>query len=124
MDCHSSALEHGEGDVLDGGVMATVEDRDVRLVVPLSVETVRSQNVDRLELVDASGVVAHVIPVSPEDQNVMANKMGVGEGQLQYEQYLAQRPFHGQYRVIALDRSGTELDSITIEFNCFPELED
>lgn len=124
VDCHSSALAHGDGDILDRGVMATVSDGDVRLAIPLSVQTVTSQNVDHLKIFDASGEIAHVIPVSPDDESRMENKSGVGDGQLYYDQYLGQRPFHGQYRIVATDRTGTELDSITVEFNCFPEGED
>ena len=123
VDCHSAALAHGDGDILDSGVMATVEDDEVRLAIPLSVQTVTNQQVDRLEVFDASGEVAHVIPVSPDDERLMANKSGVGDGQLQYEQYLGQRPFHGQYRVVAVDQTGRERDSLTVEFNCFPEVD-
>lgn len=121
-DCRVRALQHGDGNVLDGGVMATVEDTDVRLSIPLSVDTVNSQNVDQLKIFAGDRELAHVIPVSPEDESLMANKAGVEDGQLRYEQYLGQRPFHGQYRIVAVDRTGTDLDSITIEFNCFPEL--
>lgn len=123
-DCRSHALEHGDGDVLDAGVMAIVEDDDVRLAVPLSVEAVESQDVDRLTVRDADGKRVHVIPVSPEDADVMANKNGVGDGQLRYEQYLGHRPFHGQYEVVAVDRSGAQVDFISIEFNCFADVED
>ena len=121
-DCQSPALAHGDGDLLDGGAMATVEDDDVRFVVPLTVDDVRSQNVDALELYDAAGELAHVIPVSPRDVDVMANKGGVSEGQLRYEQYLDERPLHGQYRVVAVDESDETVDSITIRFNCFPDV--
>lgn len=123
-DCRGHALVHDDGDVLDGGVMATVEGNDVRLTVPLSVKTVNSQNVDRLTIFDAAGEVAYVIPVSPEDTDVMANKPGIGDGQLRYEQYLGRRPFHGQYKIVAVNRTGTHVDSITIEFNCFTDVND
>ncbi|MFC6863918.1 hypothetical protein ACFQGE_10630 [Halomicroarcula sp. GCM10025817] len=123
VDCHSAALSHGDGDILDRGVMAAIEGDDVRLAIPLAVEAVQNQNVDRLKVFDASGEVVHVIPVSPDDESRMVRKSGVGDGQLQYEQYLGQRPFHGQYRVVAIDQTGTELDSITVEFNCFPEVD-
>lgn len=123
-DCRGRALDHGDGDVLDGGVMATVEDGDVRLAVPLSVETVNDRNVDRLRLFDAAGELAHVIPVSPEDADLMANKPGVEDGQLRYEQTLGHRPSHGRYQVVAVDRSGARVDSVTVEFNCFAEVGD
>jgi hypothetical protein len=123
IDCHTHALAHGDGDVLDGGAMATVEDGDVRLAVPLSVDTVRETGLDSLELYDAAGDLAHVIPVSTGDRERMATKAGVNDGQLQYEQYLGERPFHGQIRVVAVDGTGDRLDSITVEFNCFPEAE-
>ena len=123
-DCQSPALAHGDGDLLDGGAMAMVEDDDVRFVVPLTVEDVRDQNVDALELYDAAGELAHVIGVSPRDADVMANKGGVSEGQLRYEQYLGKRPLHGQYRVVAVDESGETVDSITIRFNCFPDVQE
>ena len=123
-DCRGHALSQGNGNILDKGVTATVEGDDVRLSIPLSVETVTNQNVDQLEIRDNTGNVSFVIPVSPEDEDLMANKPGVEDGQLLYEQYLGQRPFHGQYRVVALGRSGNDLDSITLQFNCFPEIED
>lgn len=124
IDCHSRALSHGDGDVLDSGARATVEDDDVRLVVPLSVETVKEQSVDRLTIYDAAGEVASVVPVSPEDADVMANKSGVGNGTLRYEQYLGHRPLHGQYKIVAVNRAGTQVDSLTIEFNCFADVEE
>jgi len=121
-DCQSGALAHGDGDLLDRGAMARVEGDDVRFVVPLAVDEVREQNVAALELYDAAGELAHVIPVSPGDADVMANKSRAGEGQLYYEQYLGERPLHGQYRVVAVDDADETVDSITIEFNCFPEV--
>ena len=122
VDCQTQAVAHGDGELLDRGAMATVEDDDVRFAVPLSVAEVRDQHVDTLELYDAAGELAHVVPVSTDDADVMANKVGVSEGQLQYEQYLGERPLHGQYRVVALDESGQTVDSLTVEFNCFPEV--
>ena len=122
VDCQTQALAYGDGDLLDGGAMAAIEDDDVRLAVPLDVEAVRNQNVDELEVYDAAGELAHVVPVSTDDADAMANKGGVGEGQLRYEQYLGERPLHGQYRVVALDESGETVDSVTIEFNCFSEV--
>lgn len=123
-DCRGHALAHGDGDVLDGGVMATIEGDDVRLAIPLSVETVRDQDVQRVTISDVSGDLAYMIPVSPEDAELMANKPGVSEGQLRYEQYLGRRPFHGEYTIVAEDASETRLDSITIEFNCFTEIDE
>ncbi|WP_132057595.1 hypothetical protein [Halorussus amylolyticus] len=122
ISCHTSAIEHGDGDFLDGGAMATVEDDDVRFAVPLSVDDVREQNVNALELYDAAGKLAHVIPVSAGDADVMANKDGVSDGKLRYEQYLGERPLHGRYRVVAVDESDETVDSITVEFNCFPDV--
>jgi hypothetical protein len=124
VDCHTNALAHGDGDLLDGGAMAAIEDDDVRLAVPLDVEAVRNQNVDELEVYDAAGELAHVVPVSTDDADVMANKRGVSDGQLRYEQHLGERPFHGQYRVVALDDSDETVDSVTVEFNCFTDLEE
>lgn len=123
-DCRGTAVSHGDGDVLDRGVMPTVDGGDVRLRIPLSVETVEARNVERLAIRDAAGDLAFVIPVSPNDAGVMSNKAGVGDGQLRYEQYLGRRPFHGRYEVSAVDTSGSPVDSITIEFNCFPETND
>lgn len=123
-DCRSRAISHGDGNVLDGGAMARVEDEDVRVAIPLSVETVNSQDVDRLTMYDAAGEVAYVIPVSPNDADLMANKPGVGDGQLRYEQYLGHRPFHGRYEIVAMNRTGAQIDSLTVEFNCFPDISD
>ncbi|WP_137287159.1 hypothetical protein [Halorussus salinisoli] len=122
VDCHTHAVEHGDGELLDGGAQATVEDGDVRLAVPLSVEDVRGTGLDSLELHDASGELAHLIPVSSDDADLMANKDGVGRGQLRYEQYLGERPFHGRYSVVAVDDTDESLDSVTVEFNCFPDV--
>jgi len=121
-DCQTGALDHGDGDLLDGGASAYVDGDDVRLGVPLSVEDVRTQSVDALELYDAAGELAHRIPVSPGDADVMANEGRAGEGQLYYEQYLGERPLHGQYRIAAVAGDET-VDSLTIEFNCFADVE-
>lgn len=124
VDCHTHALAHGDGDLLDGGASATVEDGDVRLAVPLSVDDVEATGADTLEVVDAAGRLAHVIPISAGDAGVMANKVGVGDGHLRYEQYLGERPFHGEYTVRAVDVDDEVIDTITIEFNCFPDVDD
>ncbi|MFC6726702.1 hypothetical protein ACFQE1_20485, partial [Halobium palmae] len=67
--------------------------------------------------VDADADDAHD---SADDAGLMANRSGAGEGQLRYQQYLGRRPYHGQYRIVAQDGRGDRVDSITIEFNCFP----
>jgi hypothetical protein len=122
--CHTSALAHGDGDVLDNGARGTVEDGNVRLAVPLSVDNVQENDVDRLEVYDAADALAYTIPVSADDARVMANKVGVNEGQLLYEQSLGHRPFHGRYRVVALNTSGETVDFVTVEFNCFSDVSD
>ncbi|WP_266078830.1 hypothetical protein [Haladaptatus caseinilyticus] len=124
VDCHSHALSHGDGDALDNGARGTVEDDTVRLVVPLSVEDVKRYDIDTIRVYDIADELAHSIPVSADDADLMANKVGVNEGQLQYEQHLGHRPFHGQYRVVVVDTNEKAVDSVTIEFNCFPEVED
>ncbi|WP_255194856.1 hypothetical protein [Halorarius litoreus] len=123
LDCQTLAVEHGDGTVLEHGVMADVVDDDVRLGVPLSVEAVREHDLDRIEVFDATDSLAYTIPVSAGDAAQMANKVGVSEGQLYYEQYLGERPFHGRYRVVAVDADGETADSLVVEFNCFPEVE-
>jgi len=65
--CHTSALAHGDGDVLDNGARGTVEDGNVRLAVPLSVDNVQENDVDRLEVYDAADALAYTIPVSADD---------------------------------------------------------
>lgn len=122
VDCHTHALDHGEGDVLDNGARGTVEDGTVRLAVPLSVDDVRETGVDRLEVYDAADALAYTIPVSADDAGLMANKVGVNEGQLLYEQSLGRRPFHGHYRVVAVNGTGERVDFVTVEFNCFPDV--
>ena len=91
--------------------------------MPLSVEAVREAGVDSLRLYDAAGDLAGVIPVSVSDAERMATKRGVSEGQLRYEQYLGERPAHGELRVVAVGADDEPLDSVTVEFNCFPEAE-
>lgn len=122
-DCQSSALDHGDGDLLDGGVWADTEDDQVRLVVPLSVDDVESSGVARLRVFDADGSLQHVIPVSSDDADVMANKDEVNEGQLLYEQVLGERPQHGQLEVVAVDDAGERVDSIAMEFSCFADVQ-
>lgn len=123
LDCKTNALERGDGDVLDTAVSGAVEDDTVRLVVPLSVEDVRESDVDTLEVYDAADELAYTIPVSPDDADVMANKTGVDEGQLRYEQSLGPRPSHGRYRVVAVTPAGDPVDSITVELNCFADVD-
>lgn len=91
-------------------------------MIPLSVETVTENSIDTIEIYDATGALTHTIPVSVNDADLMTNKTGVSDGQLQYEQYLGQRPYHGEYRVVAVDETGSTVDSITIEFNCFSDV--
>lgn len=95
VDSHTSALAHGGGDVLDGGASATVEGDDVRLVAPLSTDDVRERDVAGLGLYDAAEALTDTAPVSAGGAGLMANKVGVHEGRLRYEQYLGRRPFHG-----------------------------
>jgi len=123
-DCQGSALEHGDGDVLDRGVFQTLEDGDVRLEVPLSVETIRNQDLRRVVVYNRDGSIEHVIPVSAGDEDVLSRKARSGNGVISYEQYLGRRPFHAQYRVEVEDAAGTTRDSITIEFNCFADVEE
>lgn len=54
----------------------------------------------------------------------MANKGGVNEGQLLYEQFLGHRPWNGRYRVVAVNTAGEPVDFVTVEFNCFPDVSD
>jgi hypothetical protein len=120
-DCQTGALDHGDGDLLDAGAQAYADGGDVRLGIALSVGAVRETNTDALELYDAAGQLAHLIPISPGDADGMANKDRAGEGQLYYEQYLGERPLQGQYRIAAV--AGDEaVDSLTIEFNCFADV--
>ncbi|PSQ10661.1 hypothetical protein BRC99_07025 [Halobacteriales archaeon QS_7_69_60] len=84
-----------------------------------SVEGVRESDVDTLEVYDAADELAYTIPVSSDDADVMANKTGVDEGQLRYEQSLGPRPSHGRYRVGAVTPAGDPVGPVTVEFNCF-----
>lgn len=124
IDCHTSALDHGNGDVLNTGASGTIEDGDVRLAVPLSVDDVRENDLDRLEVYDGADALAYTIPVSADDAGLMANKVGVNEGQLRYEQSLGHRPFHGRYRIVAVNTAGETVDFVTVEFNCFSDVSD
>ncbi len=124
IDCQTSAPDHGDGDVLDTGARGMVEDSDVRLAVPLSVDDVRENDIDRLEVYDSADTLAYTIPVSTDDAGLMANKGGVNEGQLLYEQSLGHRPFHGRYRVLAVNTGGETVDFVTVEVNCFTDVSD
>jgi hypothetical protein len=62
--------------------------------------------------------------VSADDADVMANKSGITQGQLLYEQYLGHRPVHGKYQIVAKDSNDRPIDSVTVEFNCFAEVQD
>ncbi|WP_435179555.1 hypothetical protein [Halorussus sp. AFM4] len=121
-DCQTGVVERGDGDVLDNAVQADVDGDDVRLSVPLSVDDVRERGVDSLRVRDPSGRLAHVIPVSAGDADLMANRDGVGRGRLLYEQYLGERPLHGRYRIVAVNSRGEPLDSVTVEFSCFTDV--
>lgn len=123
-DCQSGAVAHGDGDLLDGGAMAVADDGAVVLQVPLSVDRVENTGVERLEVTDANGDLEYVVPVSANDADVMANKRGVSQGQLLYEQHLGARPQHGEFRVAATDGDGATVDTITIEFNCFADVQE
>ncbi|MDF9748261.1 hypothetical protein [Natrinema salsiterrestre] len=124
VDCQTSASDHGDGDILNTGARGIVEDGDVRLTVPLSVEDVRESDIDRLEVYDSADTLTYTIPVSADDAELMANKGGVNEGQLLYEQSLGHRPFHGRYRVVAVNTGGEAVDFVTVELNCFPDVTD
>lgn len=117
----TNALDHGDGDVLDNGASGTVEDGVVRLAIPLSVDDVRETDLDRLDVYNAADALAFTIPVSTDDAERMANKSGVNDGQLQYEQSLGHRPFHGRYRIVAVNTAGETVDSVSINLNCFPD---
>lgn len=123
-DCQTHALAHGDGDVLDAGASATVDGADVRLTIPLSVDAVRTHELDTLDVYDGADDLAYAIPVSADDADVMANKSGVTQGQLLYEQYLGHRPVHGKYQIVAKDSNDRPIDSVTVEFNCFAEVQD
>lgn len=119
-----SALDHGDGDVLDTGASGTVEDGVVRLAIQLSVGDARETALHRLEVYNAADALAFTIPVSTDDAELMANKRGVNDGQLRYEQSLGHRPFHGQYRIVAVNTAGETVDSVSIGLNCFPDVSD
>ena len=121
IDCRATISGTDDGQILDVGAHATIERNDVRLAIPLSVETVTAHNIDRLTIRDAAGEDTYTIPVSPNNADIMAYKQSVGEGQLLYEQYIGQRPFHGHYTVTAENQQGTAIDTLTIEFNCYPD---
>lgn len=120
--CKGHTLDSSGGDVITR-IYGTAEGDDVRLEVALYAETIQNQNVARFVVYDMSGELEYVIPVSSNDKDVLADKdrPGASSEELHYEQYLGQRPFHGQYRVVAENEKGEELDSITTEFNCFAE---
>ena len=122
-DCQTTAVDRGDGDVLDGAVRATADDGGVLFVVPLEVEAVRNTDTEALELYDAANELAYRIPVSPDDADVMANKDGLSEGRLRYEQSLGPRPAHGEYRIVAVTAADEAVDSLTVEFNCFSDVD-
>ena len=122
-DCQTTAVNRGDGDVLDGAVRATTDDNGVRLVVPLAAEDVRETDTEVLKLYDAADELAYAIPVSVDDTGVMAEKDGVDDGQLLYEQSLGPRPAHGRYRVVAVTAADEPADSLTVEFNCFSDVD-
>jgi len=121
-DCQTTAVNRGDGDVLDGAVRATVDDDGARLVVPLAAEDVRETDTEVLELYDAADELAYAIPVSADDTGVMAEKDGVDDGRLLYEQSLGPRPVHGRYRVVAVTVADEPADFLTVEFNCFSDV--
>ena len=102
---------------------ATTDDDGVRLVVPLVAEDVRETDTEVLELYDAADELAYAIPVSADDTGVMAEKDGVDDGRLLYEQSLGPRPGYGRYRVVAVTVADEPVDFLTVEFNCFSDVD-
>jgi hypothetical protein len=117
IDCATGAGAHGDGNLLNGGARADVEDGRVRFVVTLDVDTLRETGADRIEARLPDGDVAFVIPVSPGDARIVPG--GSDDGQLRYEQTLGPRPYHGRYRLVALTPRDEVVDAVTVDVNCF-----
>lgn len=120
IDCTTSAVAHGDGDLL-GGVTAVNDDDTVRLWIPIDVNEARETGLDRVRVLDSTGDLRYEIPVDPGAKDIAPAKQGVSGGVMRYEQTLGPRPQHGRYRVVAVDTEGGELDSLVVDFNCFAE---
>lgn len=120
-DCTTGARNHGDGDLLDGGAMATTwgDGETVRLHVPLDAAAVEEQGMTALELFVGDRLDTR-IPVSAADEQHMSDEYR-SEGQLRYVQTLGERPLHGEYRLDAVDEDGETLDTVTVSFHCFAE---
>lgn len=84
---------------------------------PLSVDGVRETETDRLDVYDPTDTPAHAIPVSADDAGLTVTEDGVDEGRLLYEQSLGHRPFHGRYRVVAVNATGERVDFLTVRLD-------
>ncbi|SIR26841.1 hypothetical protein SAMN05421858_2052 [Haladaptatus litoreus] len=101
-DCESSAVKHGDPDVIQSA-MVVPEDDDALLKIYLVGDAPKS--VERLRVFDSSGELKHEIPT---------------DDRRSYFQHLGPRPTHGQFRIVSY-RNGAETDELVIDFNCWIE---
>ena len=113
-NCYTAAVAHGEGDAIQQAAVVPDGD-DLLLHVALTTDAAEEGIVDKIAVSDGfdSGFV---IPTN---------------GKRVYEQHVGKRPLHGRYRLVALAASdqqsaavgatGSQLDSLTIDFHCGDE---
>jgi hypothetical protein len=101
-DCTTEAVDQGDAEVLQDAIVSADEDNAV-LTVTFSDETAADSEASYLDVSDAGDQIEHRIPV---------------DDQRSYSVTIGSIPFHGVYRISAIDDEGTELDWLTVEFNC------
>lgn len=101
-DCQTSAVSHGDPEVLqEVMVMPDGDDAFLRIVFLDGAQ----KSVSRLRVFDSSGELEYEIPT---------------DDRRSYVQHLGARPTHGQFRVVSYD-DGEETDEMVVDFNCWVE---
>lgn len=100
-DCTTSAVEHGDGEVLQ---QASTSRSDGSIILLIALKQPASElPVSRLLVRNSDGDLLHELPTSDSRE---------------YNQNLGKPPRHGYLEIIAENQRQEEIDSLTIEYNC------
>jgi len=100
-DCTTSAVEHGEGDVLQQASTSRSES-SIILLVTLK-QSATDLPVSRLEIRNSENDLLHEIPAT---------------GSREYRQNLGHPPGHDYLKIVAKNQQDEEIDSLAIEYSC------
>ena len=103
-DCDTTATDQGSEEVLQQAIVRAGDDGSAVLAITFQAETASDSGATHLIVTDAGDTVEARIPV--EDRRTYSLAIGA-------------IPTHGTYRIAAVDEGDTELDWLTVEFNCF-----